>query len=277
MKGWDLDRLETERDWCRIHAAPSSGLQTHQSRPEQDSVHCLQDSLLRTRAPSLHLKPSNGSRHPCVNALCDHELDTLQCTYLCLRDKLRTGSEQFHWNTLWKRHQNITGHQIVTREISPLRDYCMFSESLKYRVKGSLAGELWPLAEVGKMRPSEGYTAGIMENGQNEIGGQWKGTIWSKETPAAIECPLGWVVCDVWGRSWIRTADQRSTASSPALFQAELSLSFQQMLSKYLKNKILKGAELSDCRARHVSVWHCSPLLSFPVWQVCTVSLSLSL
>lgn len=37
--------------------------------------------------------------------------------------------------------------------------------------------------------------------------------------------------------------------------QAELSLSFQQMLNKYLKNKVLKGTKLLDYKGtQHVSV-----------------------
>lgn len=87
----DLGRLETERYQCRPRQpSPSSVLQTHQARPVQDSVHCLQGSLLRTQASSFCIKPSNAP-----NALRTMPRGiinlTLQSIYPHLRNKDRLG------------------------------------------------------------------------------------------------------------------------------------------------------------------------------------------
>lgn len=47
--------------------------------------------------------------------------------------------------------------------------------------------------------------------------------------------------------------EQMSTASLSALCQAKLSLSFKQMLSKYLKHKVLKGANFLTAELDNVS------------------------
>lgn len=149
---WGLGQTwDWEMPVWSLPASPSSVLHAHQAWPTQESVHRLQGSLLRTQATSFRIKPSNA---PNAFMMMPHGILnlTLQSIYPHLRNKDRLGATPLEHSR--GRLENITRHQIVTREISLLRDYLTCLEIWKYLNRQELIREtvtLWGGGE--KMTP----------------------------------------------------------------------------------------------------------------------------